>query len=239
MAGWREEVLRHARLAEELRLTAFQWYTPLWAGVDALLAGRYHEAERLSADAEAAGTRAGDRNAELFATLVRFGAQAQRGAFHEVNIAFVQDKISNSPAGIAYRGGHTWILAGRGEIERARSELAAVMALPHAFDANWLSLQAECAEAAVLLSDATHAAALYERLAPYAGRPATAGRAVTNYGAIDRHLGGLATLLGRRKDAIRHLEDAIRLNEALGCTVWRAHAQRDLSRIAATGPRAM
>jgi DNA-binding SARP family transcriptional activator/tetratricopeptide (TPR) repeat protein len=231
MVGWREEVLRHARLAEELRLAAFQWYTPLWTSVDAMLAGRYDEAERLTAEAEAAGTRAGDRNAELFATLVRFGVQAQRGAFHEVDIAFVQDKISNSPAGIAYRGGHTWILAGRGEIERARSELAAVMALPHAFDANWLSLQAECAEAAVLLGDPTHAAELYERLAPYAGRPATAGRAVTNYGAIDRHLGGLAALLGRRKDAICHLEDAIRLNEALGCTVWRADSQRRLTQV--------
>ena len=112
------------------------------------------------------------------------------------------------------------------------------MALPHAFDTNWLSLQAECAETAVILGDSSHAATLYQRLAPYAGRPATAGRAVTNYGAIDRHLGRLATVLGRQEDAIRHLENAIRVNEALGCTVWRAHAQRDLSRIAATGPRA-
>ena len=82
---------------------------------------------------------------------------------------------------------------------------------------------------------ATHAATLYERLAPYAGRPATAGRAVTNYGAIDRHLGILAAVLGRKEDAIRHLENAIRVNEALGCTVWRAHAQRHLSLIAASG----
>ena len=235
MTGWREEVLRHARLAEELRLTAFQWYTPLWVGVDAMLAGRYDEAERLTAEAEAAGLRAGDGNAELFATLVRFGVQAQREAFDEVDIEFVQDKISNSPAGIAYRGGYAWILAGRGDIERARSELEAVMALPHAFDANWLSLQAECAETVVLLDDPTHAAALYKRLARYAGRPATAGRAVTNYGAIDRHLGALAAVLGRKEDAIRHLENAIRVNDALGCTVWREHTKRYLSRIAASG----
>ena len=235
MTAWRKEVVRHARLAEELRLPAFQWYTPLWAAVDAMLAGRYDEAERLAAEAEEAGRRAGDRNAELFRTLVRFGVQIQREAFDEADIEFVQDKISNSPAGIAYRGGHAWILAGRGDIEEARSELEAVMALPHAFDTNWLSLQAECAETAVLVGDPTHAATLYERLAPYAGRPATAGRAVTNYGAIDRHLGILAAVLGRKQDAIRHLENAIRLNEALGCMVWRAHAQRHLSLIAASG----
>ena len=33
MAAWQEEIARHARLAEELRLPAFQWYTPLWAAV--------------------------------------------------------------------------------------------------------------------------------------------------------------------------------------------------------------
>ena len=233
MTAWRKEVVRHARLAEELRLPAFQWYTPLWAAVDAMLAGRYDEAERLAAEAEEAGRRAGDRNSELFRTLVRFGVQIQREAFDEADIAFVQDKISNSPAGIAYRGGHAWILAGRGDIEKARSELEAVMALPHAFDTNWLSLQAECAETAVLVGDPTHAATLYLRLAPYAGRPATAGRAVTNYGAIDRHLGGLAAVLGRHDDAVRHVENAIRLNDALGCTVWRTHAERLLERIVA------
>jgi hypothetical protein len=65
-------------------------------------------------------------------------------------------------------------LAGLGETERAREELHATMAPPHAFDANWLSLQAECAATTVLIQDTTYAAILYARLAPYAGRPATA-----------------------------------------------------------------
>ena len=120
------------------------------------------------------------------------------------------------------------MLAGRGETERARADLAASVAHPHAFDANWLSAQAECADAAVELGDPTHAAVLYERLAPYAGRPATAGRAVTSYGAVDRHLGGLAALLGRRDDAERHLRAAIARNHELGCTAWAEHAERRL-----------
>jgi hypothetical protein len=107
------------------------------------------------------------------------------------------------------------------------------MTVPHPLDANWLSFQAECAEAAVLTNDASCAATLYERLMPYAGRPATAGRAVVSFGAIDRHLGALAAVLGRRNDAIRHLENAIRLNQALGCNVWRTRAERLLSRVAA------
>lgn len=231
MTAWRAEIARHARLANELRLPVFRWYTPLWAAVDAMLAGRYDDAERLSAEAEEEGLRAGDRNAELFPAMVRFCGQLEREAYDEVDLEFIEDKIANSPVGAAYRGSYAWILAGLGETERARDELHATMALTHAFDANWLSLQAECAEASMLIEDATRAATLYERLAPYAGRPATAGRGVNSYGAIDRTLGGLAALLGRDTDAIRHLEDAIRLNDALGCTVWRTHAEQHLARI--------
>ncbi len=236
MPAWREETARHARLAEELRLPIFEWYTPLWAAVQAMLAGRYDDVERLSAEAEEAGLRAGDRNAELFAGMARFCAQLEREAFDEVDIEFVEDRIANSPAGIAYRGSYAWILAGLGQTERAQAELRATMALPHAFDANWLSLQAECAETSILLEDGTHAATLYGRLAPYAGRPATAGRGISSYGAIDRALGGLAALLGHQADAVRHLEDAIRVNDALGCTVWRTHAERHLARIPRAGP---
>jgi DNA-binding SARP family transcriptional activator/tetratricopeptide (TPR) repeat protein len=238
MPAWQEETTRHARLAEELRLPVFQWYTPLWAAVRAMLAGRYDDVERLSAEAEQAGRRAGDRNAELFAGMARFCSQLERGEFEEIDVAFVEGKIADSAVGVAYRSSYAWILAGRGETERAREQLHATMALPHAFDANWLSLQAECAEACILIEDAIHAGTIYERLEPYAGRPATAGRGVSSYGAVDRLLGGLAELLGRQDDAVRHLEDAIRLNTALGCTVWLEHAADQLSRIVRGDPLA-
>ena len=228
MPACREEMARHTRLADELRLPSFQWYTPLWAGVEAVLAGRYDQGERLLAEAREQGVRAGDGNGELFADMVEFGGQLQRRAFDKVDIGFIEDKIANSPAGPAYAASHAWVLAGRGETERARAGLAASVAHPHAFDANWLSAQAECADAAVELGDPTHAAVLYERLAPYAGRPATAGRAVTSYGAVDRHLGGLAALLGRRDDAERHLRAAVARNHELGCTAWAEHAERRL-----------
>jgi tetratricopeptide (TPR) repeat protein len=233
MPAWGQAIGRHARLAEELRLPVFEWYTPLWGAVGAMLAGRYDEVERLSREAEQAGLRAGDRNAELFAGLVRFCAQLERQAFDEMDIEFVQDKIANSPTGLAYRAGYSWILAGLGETKRAREELRATMDLPHPFDANWLSAQTECAETSILIQDATYAKTLYARLAPYAGRPATAGRGVTSYGAVVSALGGLAALLEREHDAARHLRDAIRLNEALGCTVWRAHAERRLAQMVA------
>ena len=80
--------------------------------------------------------------------------------------------------------------------------------------------------------DAGARGCLYERLAPYAGRPATSGRAVSSYDAVDRRLGGLAAVLGRREDAIRHRRDAVARDAELGCTVWRAHGLRRLYALA-------
>ena len=229
MPACREEMGRHARLADELRLPAFQWYAPLWAAVLATHAGRYEEGERLCDEAREQGVRAGDRNAELFADMAGFGGQIQRGEWGAVDIGFLEDKIANSLAGPAYAASYAWVLAERGETDKARATLDLAVRKAHAFDANWMSAQTECADAAIVLGDPTHAQELYDRLLPYAGRPSTAGRAVTNYGAVDRHLGGLAALLGRREDAERHLTTAIARNHELGCTVWAEHAERWLA----------
>jgi DNA-binding SARP family transcriptional activator len=229
MPAFRDEAARHARLADELRLPTFQWYTPLWKAGEALLAGRYGEAELLADEARVQGMRAGDANAELFADMLLFTGQLQRDDYDEVDLDFIEHKMAHSPAGPAYAASYAWVLAGRGQADRARATLEDAIAHPHALDANWMSAQAECAEASVVLGDATHAAVFYERLLPYAGRPATAGRAVVSYGAVDRHLGGLAALLGRRDQARRHLRAAIARNHELGCTVWAEHAQRQLA----------
>lgn len=53
-----------------------------------------------------------------------------------------------------------------------------------------------------------------------------------SYGAIDRHLGGLAAVLGRRDAAIAHLRAAIGHNAELGCIVWRLRSQLRLQRLA-------
>jgi len=232
MPACREEIVRHSRLADELRLPSFQWYSSLWAATEATLAGRFAEAEGLAAVARERGARAGDRNAELFAGMVEELAHVERLEFDRTDMAFAQDKVANSPAGPAYQSYVVWILAGLGRADEARRQLNDWMCRELAFDANWLSAQAEAAEAVVLLDDPTHAQVLYDRLAPYAGRPATAGRAVGSYGAVDRHLGSLAALLGRRDEAIRHLRMAIDRDAELGCAVWRLHGQRRLYRLA-------
>jgi len=232
MPACREEIARHARLADELRLPSFQWYTPLWAATEATLAGRFADAERLNAVALEDGERAGDRNAGILPGMVEVLAHIERLEFHLVDMALLLDRIANSRAGPAYEAFLAWTLAGLGRPDEARSLLDGWMGRELAFDANWISAQAEAAETVVLLDDPTHAQVLYDRLAPYAGRPATAGRAAVSYGAIDRHLGSLAAVLGRADEAVRHLRTAIDRDAELGCTVWRLHGQRRLHEIA-------
>jgi AAA ATPase domain len=228
MPACREEIARHARMADELRLPSFQWYTPLWAATEAALDGRWAEAERLRLEAQEAGERAGDRSAWLFSVMVEQIMQAQRGEVEQTDFAFIEDRIANSAAGPAYRSALVWILAGLGRPDEARAHLDDWVRDDLAFDANWMSAHAEVAEGIGILGDPTHAQLVYDRLLPYAGRPATAGRAVVSYGSVDRYLGGLAAVLGRRDEAIAHLRAANDHNAALGCTVWRLHGQRRL-----------
>lgn len=88
------------------------------------------------------------------------------------------------------------------------------------------------------LGERATAARVYELLAPYAGRPITAGRAIFSLGAADRQLGDLASLLDRPDAAVAHYEAAIRLNEAMGMAPWAAHARLGLAAaLAARGER--
>jgi len=50
-------------------------------------------------------------------------------------------------------------------------------------------------------------------------------------GATARILGVLAELNGNREIAIRHLQDAIEINERVGARIWLAHSQADLAEL--------
>jgi hypothetical protein len=236
MDGWRAEVRRHGELAARLRMPSFAWYTPLWAAVEAMHAGRYDDGEALLVRAQHEGRRAGDRNAGLFADMLRFVGVMLRGDWAAFDVDLVREKIAGSPAGMAWRCSYTWMLAATGQRDAAREQLAIISAggfaaLP--FDANWPSAMGESAEACALLGDAELAAPLHERLLPYADRPLTSGRAIGSMGSTQRLLAGLAAALGRPEEAIARQEEGIRRNDRMGCTVWAEHGRRALAALRA------
>jgi tetratricopeptide (TPR) repeat protein len=107
--------------------------------------------------------------------------------------------------------------------ELARDDFAAIYP-----DSEWLYGMSLASEACARLGAASAAATLYERLAPYAGSHAV-GLAEGSQGAVDRYLGLLASTLGRLDDAISHLSNGQRVNEAMGARPWVAHCQHDLA----------
>jgi hypothetical protein len=97
-------------------------------------------------------------------------------------------------------------------------------------DNEWLLGMAIASEVCAMLGDLRAAEILYEELVPFAGFHAV-GQAEGSVGAVDRYLGLLTETLGRETDAVRHLEDAERLNERMGARPWTLRSQADLSRV--------
>ena len=218
----------YEQLANELRLRAYEWYAPLWRGAIAALRGELAAAEPKLREAVRIGTLAGDRNVEL-ADQVRLGIHAMHGDFAAMYRSFVpmaEPKIGSSPASLSFRCGVAFFAAGSGREAEARDHLEHIAAhgfdrLP--FDVNWLETIGTLGEACAMLKDADRAARLYTLLLPYAGRLAVvAGRALASWGAVDRHLGVIATAMSRWEDAERHFEAALRENERLGFRPWLA-----------------
>jgi hypothetical protein len=114
MDGFRDTVEEHVDLADELALPAYQWYGPLWRAVDATLAGRYDEGERLGDEALVLGRRAGDPNAELFREMLAYHAIEQQATFHAFDIGQLRARRAASSAPNAWRCALAWILAETG-----------------------------------------------------------------------------------------------------------------------------
>ena len=73
----------------------------------------------------------------------------ERREYDRTDMAFLLDKVANSPAGPAYQSYLVWNLAATGHEAEAKQHLGEWIERELAFDANWLSAQAEAAEAIV------------------------------------------------------------------------------------------
>jgi tetratricopeptide (TPR) repeat protein len=221
-------------LASRLRLPSFTWYTPLWAAVDALHAGRLDEAAALREQVRADGGRAGDRNAELFAEMLRHHERVLTDDWTDLPFAWVEDRIANHPAGFSYRPGYAWALAALGRSGDAAAQLEVVLAddlagLP--FDTNWISAFGEIGECALLLRHEDAARAVLRHLTPYATQQLAAGRAVITYGCGHRQLGHACAILGRDEEAAAHYAAAIRIDGGAGLLTLAERAQVALDRL--------
>ena len=74
------------------------------------------------------------------------------------------------------------------------------------------------------LEDRERSEVLYSQLIPAKSLYCVIGFGVTNLGSIALRLAMLASVCGRWDTADQHFEDAIRMEESVGCLPWLAHA---------------
>jgi len=227
IAGVDAEIDAYMRIAHERRLASEQWYVPLFDAMRMLFDGRLANVERTAGEALHLGTRVQPANAEQAHTLQLLALRREQGRLAEME-EIVRARATRYPAIPGWRCVLAYLYAETGRTENAADVLDTLAAgrfrdIPH--DGIWLGAIAYLAEACAAIGAHAHAAALYDLLAPYSDRNVVVGWAATCTGSAARHLGMLATMLGRHETAAAHFEQAIAMNRAMGARPWLVSAQ--------------
>jgi hypothetical protein len=227
------ELDAYSALATQARLPSFSWYVPMWRATLTTLAGRLDEGRKLAQRARDLGRRAGDANADVFFQTHRIMSWLADERYENWTgevLAFTEEKIERSPAGLAYLAGIASVLAPVGRLQEARRALEIVAANNFATipdDMNWLSTLASAAEACATLGDTQRAPTIQSLLAPYADRMVISARGACHQGSVAYFLARLAATLGENRTADALYADAARQDERAGATISVA---RDLRR---------
>lgn len=121
-----------------------------------------------------------------------------------------------------------------GDLEAARAILERLAAgdfaaLPR--DGRWTASLVYLTEVCAGLGATHHAAALYDRLLPWARRNIVVGGGSLCPGCTDRFLGLLAATMRRWDDAEHHFDFALAMNERCGALAPLAHTRHDFARM--------
>src|SRR4051794_31090249 len=218
------QIAAASKLAEALHRPIWLWWTSLFRGARAALAGDFDAAEQLAQETLAIGQRGQAENALHYYAQAMFNIRREQGRLAEVEGA-VRGFIELYPAIPAWRSALALLLVELGRPEEARAEFERLAAggfadIPR--DANWLIAITLLAEVCGALSDGPRAAELYELLGPYGGRNVVVGRNATNNGSASRLLGILATARREFDLAERHFADAQAMHTRMGARPWEA-----------------
>ena len=228
LAGVGAETEAFRRLAEELRLPTYRWWTVLWRAMRALLEGRHADAEQLAFEAQALGARPFVRLADLNAMFLVFFLRREQGRLDELEplmrpFAAQQADIPSTAVGVAFG------LAELGQHDEAAGMLARLAADDYArlHDRNWPVSWLQLARVAALVGDRARAERLYELGRPLAGQCVMVSVATVCLGAAELGLAWLAAALERVEDADTHFTRAEATNARLGARGWLAQARAD------------
>jgi len=225
----------------ELRELAERAGQPFLARVveqhDALLAlcdGRLDAAEAAASRADEI-SREIDGDPSVVYGIQMFSIRREQGRLAEIAPVLRLVASGETDADSVWRPALAVLFAEIGDLEAARRELRALVAADlGALIHGGLGLGGltYVADACALIEDAALAAPIYDQMLAFEGQNMVIGSAVACYGAADRMLGALATVMRRWDAAERHLGNALALNRRLGSPTWIAHTRYERARLA-------
>ena len=211
-----DAVMRACRALEaDFHTPAWAWQLAVYDGTRALLDGRFADAEQSISCARELGERSRGTTARIYAAVQSFLLGRERGTLARLE-AVVREGSKDLPDQAARLAA---LAAELGRTEETRAELGhAPIEAVTARRRTILELTELCClvPACALLRDNQRAAAVYERLEPYADHIHVRGVVGGCDGSVSRHLGVLATVLERWQDGEGHFIDALKLNTHLG-----------------------
>jgi DNA-binding CsgD family transcriptional regulator len=193
--------------------------------------GRFAEAEELALHALQRGQRFDRANAAGIFGVQMFTLRRQQGRLAELAPVLRQYLNDSSQAAI-WRPGLAVLQCELGDEQAARAifeQLAVGDFSGIAHDAIRVASLAYLAEVCVWLVDTQRAVTLYKLLLPYAGRNLIFGAHTASFGAAERVLGMLATILGRLDIAQLHFEHALAFEQSSGARTWLAHTRKEFA----------
>ena len=226
--------------AARLRQPLYQWNMIMWRAMRALLEGSFERAERLAAEALAAGAPAAPVTASQYYAIQLLGIRRDQGRMGELEPAG-RKMVEDNPARPAWRAALATLLCEDRRLAEARDEFDRLAVgdfedVPK--DLDWLIAMVLLSDVCADLGDGERAALLYAKLEPYADANVVIGLAAVCLGSAASVLGRLAATMGRADLAAEHFERALEANAALGAPACLARTQVDYARALGPGPRA-
>ena len=191
-------------------------YVRLHRAREALIEGRFDDADALNTQARAAGVRLHDRTLERLAMSQLFVLRWAQGRLEEVEEAV--RGVSEGDVTSAWQAAAVMTCSELGYEEETRRRFERIAAHDYTDVPRyngWLSAMVAFGEIAGRLDDRHRARQLYELLAPFAGRNALSPQA-TFEGPVTRYLGILATTLEEWETASGHFAEARAATDRIG-----------------------
>ncbi|HYY23740.1 MAG TPA: hypothetical protein VE780_17890, partial [Thermoleophilaceae bacterium] len=223
------EIEAYARLAGLVRQPLYGWYVPLWRGARALMQGDLARSRKLADQASAVGAQAQSENAAILADALRWYVEREAGVFDPSPAVFDRLLPLEPALGTQVSVTIALVIAEAGRHDQARSRLNSaapgIRALP--VDSEWISSIVQLAQTIAEIGGHELAQWAYDALLPHRRLFGVEGIGAAWSGSVERPLGLLAVVLGRRRDAEAHFDAAVAANRTAGSPLYVARTLRD------------